>query len=281
MSSIYREDIQNITPPRYEYNIYDSIRYIFQESAFDIQMVESDDGPDLYLYIRDKHQKDCIIFTIKKDSVYVDWLNKCSSGTGTTILKKVEQVAREIGIFKIMLMDSSKIDTPCGKKVSLQILSLLTSGKTWYNNLGYICENQYDLDSHVSLIIETSFEDFIDRIHEIIENKYPNDLIRFKTLIRDLVSQQYINIETTVKNVFIQIKDMLKKGEPCRHDIEPQLVLLIWYIELSNILILKPFETIFTKTLQTNSGGKGKRTTKKRKGIKRKKMTNKKINKTN
>jgi hypothetical protein len=286
MSSIYREDIQNITPPRYEYNIDDIIHHIFPESEFNTQIIESDDGPDRYVYIKDKHQHSCIDFTIKEDSIYVDRLNRCTSGSGTTILQKVEQVAREIGIFKIILMDSSKINTPCGEKVSLQILSLLTSGKTWYNKLGYICENQDELDSRVSLIIETTFEDFIDKIYEIIKEKYPNELIRFKTLIRHLVSQQYINIETTVKNVFTQIKEMLKKGEPCRHDIEPQLVLLIWYIELSNILLIpKPFKTIFTKTLQTNIGKGMKRKRRTKKGSKKRKKKNTKkrtkINKTN
>jgi hypothetical protein len=76
---------------------------------------------------------------------------------------------------------------------------------------------------------------------------------------------------------------MIKKGQPCRRDIEPHLVLLIRYIKMSNILLLPPNKQIFTKILSLEDDGKGMQRikrikrkgskTKRKKGIKRKKGT--------
>jgi hypothetical protein len=277
MSSIYREDIQNIPPISYKnnYNIDDIIQRIFPESEFTARKNKSPLNKYLKIYVRDNSQKICIVFTIKEESIYVDELNRCTSGSGTILLQKVEQLAREIGFFKVTLIDSSEINTPCEDRVSLQILSILTTGKSWYNRLGYIFENQSEIDSYHDELIKMRFSVFINKIHEIIENKYPNHLIKFETLLRDLVRQQYINFESTVKEVFTQIKYMLKKGEPC-HEIEPQLVSLIMYINMSNILISK---SVVTKTIgpDIGKGMKRKGPTKKRK----KKQNTKKRTKTN
>jgi hypothetical protein len=272
----YKQDIQNITPIIYthnSYNIEDIIQRIFPNSDFDVQIKESKDGYRQFLII-DKHQHSCVDFTIKEDLIYVDWLANCSSGSGTTLLHKVEQIAVEMGILKIELMDASQITTPCKKGISLQLLSILTTGKSWYNKLGYVCENQSEIYSYNNSLIRMKFADFIDRVYDIIEKKYEKDSLRFQTLINELFS--ILDFEETVQEVFIKIKDMLKKGQPCLA-IEPNLVLLISYIKMSNILLIPPpFKTTFTKILQP--GGKKikrKGITKKRKRPKRKLSQNK------
>jgi hypothetical protein len=272
----------NITPISYKHNynnIDDSIQRIFPNDMFSTRKNKSPLNGYLKIYVRDKSQKNCIIFTIEKDLIEVDSLSKCDSGSGTELLYKVEQFAREIGIFKITLLDASTITTPCANRVSLQMLSILTTGKSWYNKLGYICENQDNIDTHNSLIIQMKFSDLIDKIHSNIENKYQNELIKFETLIDNLIRQTDINFESTVQEVFIKIKDMLQKGQPCLSDIEPHLILLITYIQLSNILLIpKSFKTVFTKTLQPDIG-KGTRTKKKR--TNRRRTKNQKRTKTN
>lgn len=272
----YKEDIQNITPIIYKpnsYNIEDIIERIFPNSDFNMQIEESKDGYRKILII-DKQQRSCVDFTIKEDLIYVDWLTNCNSGSGTTLLHKVEQIAIEMGILKIELMDASQITTPCKKGISLQLLSILTTGKSWYNKLGYVCEQQSEIDSYNNSLIQMKFADFIDILHDIIEKNYESHLLRFQTLINELFS--IIDFESTVQEVFIKIKDMVKKGQPCLA-IEPTLLLLISYIKMSNILLIPPpFKTTFTKILQ--SGGKKikrKIMTKKRKRTKRKCSQNK------
>ena len=271
----------NITQISYKhnYNIDDSIQRIFPNDMFSTSKNKSPLNGYLKIYVRDRFQKNCIIFTIEKDLIYVDELTKCSSGSGTELLYKVEQFAIEMGIFKITLLDASKITTPCKNvDVSLKMLSILTTGKSWYNKLGYVSGDQDEIDSHNNLIIQMKFSDFIDTVHANIENKYPNELIKFETLIDNLIRQTDINFESTVQKVFIKIKDMLKLGQPCLPDIEPHLVSLIMYINMSNILLIPPpYKTVLTKTLQPHDIGKGT----KRKGTMKKRTKKQKRTKTN
>ena len=288
MSYKLLDNIDNITPISYKHNynnINDSIQRIFPESDFITKKNKSPLNGNLKFTIRDKSQKFCIIFIIEKDLIYVDELLKCSSGSGTTLLHKVEQFAREIGIFKITLIDKSKIITPCDEdQVSLQMLSILTTGESWYNKLGYIYENQDEINSHNSSIIQMRFSDFI----KIIEQQFKSKLFlpsmnhsKFNELIENIKSIGILDFESTVQEVFIKIKEMFKKGQPCLADIEPHLVLLIGYIKMSNILLLPPNRQIFTKILQPDiaRGGthrkKQKRTTKKQKRTTKRTKTNK------
>ena len=284
MSYKLLDNIDNITPNSYtnNYDIDDVIQRIFPNDVFMTKKNKSPLNGNLKFTIRDKSQKFCIIFTIINDDlISVDDLTKCNSGSGTELLHKVEQFAREIGIFKIILEDASKITTPCEKdRVSLQMLSILTTGESWYNKLGYMCENQDEINSHNNSIIQMKFSDVIDMVHEIIEIQHPNHLHGFETLIHILIRQEeIINFESTVQEVFTKIKSMLKPGQPCLPDIEPHLVSLIMYINMSNILLIPlPYKTVLTKTLQTHDIGKGGT---KRKGTKKKRTKKQKRTKTN
>ena len=291
MSYKLLDNIDNITPISYKenYDIDDSIQRIFPESEFNtqIQKVRDDGVPNneyLQLYITDKHHQDCIKFTIKEDLIYVDGLSKCEFGSGTELLHKVEQFAREFRIFKIVLIDESKITTPCDKRVSLQILSILTTGKSWYNKLGYVCEGQDEIYEHNKSIIKMKFSNFVEIIRQFVKSNLivPSmNYSKFNELIEIIKSIKILNFESTVQEVFIKIKSGLKPGQHCLADIEPHLVLLIRYIISSNILsIPNPYTTIYIKTLQQHDIGKGtKRKGTKKKRTKKQKRT--KITKTN
>ena len=155
------------------------------------------------------------------------------------------------------------------------MLSILTTGESWYNRLGYICENQDKIYSNNKPIIQMSFNDFIYKLEEKLKK---NDLLKFKTLINLLEQNEIVNLESTVQDVFIKIKEMLKPGQPCR-EIEPKLLLLIDYIMISKILKITTEEHI--KILQPDGKGmqrikrKGSKSKRKKgtKRIKRKKGT--------
>jgi hypothetical protein len=109
------------------------IESIFPPGEFEFKIVkirnkDNDEYEQIQVTDKDEFKNYCVDFTIKEDSIYIDSLSKCASGTGTTILQKVEQFAREIGILKITLEDLSQITTPCNKGTSLKILSILSTG---------------------------------------------------------------------------------------------------------------------------------------------------------
>jgi hypothetical protein len=282
-------DIQNIPPPSYKHNSYthnsythnsythnsdslkDIVERIFPEREFDTQIQQTTDGYSR-LTIMDKLEKRCLVFTIEDDLIMVDNLYKCDSGSGTTLLHKVEQFAREFGIFKIKLEDASTITTPCEKRFSLQMLSILTTGKSWYNKLGYIQnpKKQRLMDSHNSILIQTRFADFIDMVKKTIQEDEKNE---FNNLIENI--KDILDFESTVQDVFIKIKDMFKNGKHCDIVIEEQLTSLIYYIKRSRILNINYDDEV--KILHTGKGIQRKRNpTKKQKKTKRTKK-----NKTN
>jgi hypothetical protein len=265
----------------------DIIQRIFPTDAFTITTEELSDKY-LQIHIKDQRQRSCLTFRIKEDSIYVEWLTKCDSGSGTALLHKVEQFATEIGIFKIILEDASQVITPCYSVTSLRMLSILTTGKTWYNKLGYTSKNQDEIDSYNNLLIRMLFSDFIDMVKRTIQynEEHKKNLSRsmnsmkFNELIEYIKSIDILDLKPTdtAQEVFIKIKNMLKPGQPCR-DIEPYLELLIEYIRTNNIL--KTSEDDDIKILETNTRGgmNRKGTKKKRKGTKMKrKGTKKKLN---
>jgi hypothetical protein len=267
----------------------DIIQRIFPTDAFTITTQESSDKY-LQIYIKDKRQRSCVTFRIKEDSIYVEWLTKCDSGSGTALLHKVEQFASEIGIFKIILEDASQVITPCYSVTSLRMLSILTTGKSWYNKLGYTSKNQVETDSYNNSLIQMLFSDFIDMVKRTIQYNEEHKInlsrsmnsTKFNELIEYIKSIDILDLKPTdtTQEVFIKIKNMLKPGQPCR-DIEPYLELLIEYIRTNNIL--KTSQDDETKILHTETntrGGMKRKITKmKRKGTKKKrKGTKKKLN---
>jgi hypothetical protein len=147
--------------------------------------------------------------------------------------------------------------------------------------LGYVYENQRELDSHYNSIITMNFNHFIEEVELILEENYPTRVIVFQTATNVIKSKKELVSDdtTTVQDVFMKIKNMLKKGQPCRRAIEPYLISLIECIKWSNILFIPSDKAILTKTIGPDIGKGMKRRgpTKKRK----KKQNTKKRTKTN
>jgi len=266
----------------------DIIQRIFPTDAFTITTEESSDKY-LQIHIKDQRQRSCVTFRIKEDSIYIEWLTKCDSGSGTALLHKVEQFAREIGIFKIILEDASNVITPCYSVTSLRMLSILATGKSWYNKLGYTSKNQDEIDSYNNSLIQMLFSDFIDMVKRTIQYNEEHKInlsrgmnyTKFNRLIEYIKNIDILELKPTdtTQEVFIKIKNMLKSGQPCR-DIEPYLLLLIEYISENNILKKNGDNDVKILHPETDTHGGKKRKGTKRKGRKNKrKGTKRKVTK--
>lgn len=108
----------------------------FDSERFDITRHED------YYIISTKDGKQCLTLSLDEDTIEVHDLDKCGL-TGTILLDLLEKYARSVGIKEINLLDASLIHTNCEDEtgqtinIDLAVLKLLTTGKSWYNSLGY------------------------------------------------------------------------------------------------------------------------------------------------
>lgn len=143
----------------------------FDPEIFNIVKNEND-----YI-ISTKDGKQCLKFTFKNGTIYVNKLEKCGSN-GTILLKLLEEYAKSADIIEIELQDASELNTNCvdesGKEIwiNLALLKLLTTGKSWYNSLGYVSS-----ESNAEEIAETPCIDaiFLSRDEKISEIGGSND----------------------------------------------------------------------------------------------------------
>jgi hypothetical protein len=152
-------------------------------------------------------------------------INKGKIISGTEIMKKIEQFAIKESINELVLEDASDI-LVCNKlnkkyNISLGLLKILTSGQTWYNQLGFYSKNQKIIDTHNYLMIEKTLEDFLtfygdDTIYEYIQDSYLE-----------------IWLKRPTKDFFIYIKNQFKNK----------------IVDIPSELIIKLFKYIYQKKL--------------------------------
>lgn len=199
----------------------------FPKNIFNIKITGS--GNDVEVDIEDETGDDCISFYVHQEYIIINNLYKCQI-SGTVSLLNVEQIAIQMGIFKIMLSDGSHITTNCGIKLRLDVLFILSSGITWYNKLGYDFENQLERNSHNNQIIKKSMDEFIQSIHERLPIK-----TEFNELITVMKRRELIRFDSTVKSFFIDAIQILKTF-PSICEFERNLEILLNYIIDSNLL---------------------------------------------
>ena len=106
----------------------------------------------------------------EKDYIYIDLIGKCGTASGTAVIKTIEDFARKCKYRKLGLEDDSRLGTrsvrlPEGGlcEMFLSAISILTTGETWYNKLGYKSE-WYDKEvAHNKRIIAKPFLSFMNK----------------------------------------------------------------------------------------------------------------------
>jgi len=137
------------------------IKNVFKPDLFNVYLNE-----DVY-FISSISGQSCIQFRIDTNYILISELDKCSSASGSDLLKLMDQLAESMpNINYISLIDASRIITKCGDEdnpvaISMSPLKILTKGMSWYNAHGYISPNFQDEQKHNNEIIQTSLNHLI------------------------------------------------------------------------------------------------------------------------
>ena len=202
----------------------DPIFTFFPETQYVISFEETEHHGRI-IHIKDLSEKNClhIIFHTSHNSGndYIELfkLNRChfqGSANLETLIKYAKYLKNtlKINLDKIYLEDRSIIpDT----NIRLWLLSILTTGESWYNRIKFKSGDYENEKEHNSNIIEMNIMDFINLcIRETkrkrTERKFNNDIN--ESLIKRIMSffDKY-NKSKSVKDVFIEIKNQLKENK--------------------------------------------------------------------
>jgi hypothetical protein len=161
----------------------------------------------------------------EKDYIYIDLIGKCGTASGTSIIKAIEDFAHKCKYRKLGLEDDSRLGTrsvrlPEGGlcEMFLSAISILTTGETWYNKLGYKSE-WYDKEvAHNKRIIAKPFLSFMNKDVLNIAKSYgwqDDWFVKFEATMKEcetIVPKSKLE-KISVKDFFIIIQQKLR-GKP-------------------------------------------------------------------
>jgi hypothetical protein len=201
-------------PPNLDEDSGNPIFDFFPREEYKIEIEE-----DEYIIIKNRNNKKCIEFYIYNSTLYLEEINKCDY-SGKINLEKLIEYAKILKTFDLVetieLTDQSTI---FNKKISLWLLSILSTGESWYNHFKFFQRDyKYEKEYNQSKII-MKFEDFINECIELLIKKYDdwnkNNTI-LKNAYRNILNEQkdnffkYYNKEKSVQEIFTEIKNKLK-----------------------------------------------------------------------
>ena len=216
-------DIKNILGGSTSDEINDAVKREFQTST--ITIVESDGKFTVNINCTDEID---VIFIIDDTIMHIDILWTCEMMSGTTALNKLINIAKNLNLQKIDLLDASEIhfnrqtyDNNCAFELST--FYILLHGKSWYNNFGFIsesCDTEYK--DHNEQIIKFPLNKFIiesigkkkyDKIKQLEENVKQLILFRDNKLSEDevFVKDNYEKMLTEYKSIDDYKKNEMKK----------------------------------------------------------------------
>jgi predicted metal-binding protein len=109
-------------------------------SFFDKELIKKE-GKDEYIVICELNEDDESHFCIFEDKITIYTISKCGERSGTSILEKIIQIAKQLNKSTVNLADASTITISKGCKYDLSFYKILLTGQSWYNKFGFISEN--------------------------------------------------------------------------------------------------------------------------------------------
>lgn len=206
-------------PPNLQ-NPDDPIFDFFPREEYEIENLF---GDEFIIYDKEKKNKCIELYTLKEgnsDYLYLNGLFKCGyqGKKNLELLLKYGKYLKEIhNINKIVLEDASEI---INTKIQLWLLSILSAGKSWYNNFGFFSDIYEKEIPYNNSKILMNIEEFINEcISLVIKNKkemYKLNNSKITDLNNQLNEQKKIFFSfydkiKTVQEIFIQIKEELQK----------------------------------------------------------------------
>ena len=230
-------------PPNLE-NPDDPIYTFFPITEYEIEISYQNKSNNLneYLIFNISHNKvECIIFTINIDEceLHIERLNKCIyNGTKNlnNLIKyaeKLNELSKSIIIKKMSLLDDSIIL----ENIPLWLLSILSTGSSWYNKFGFISKSYQEEIAKNNKLINMNFKEFIyNECIKINTNRQPlsnQDLFKNKLAPIQKIIEKYQN--QNVNDVFTIIKEKLKNPELLKEELE-EIIELFKIIKLSKTI---------------------------------------------
>ncbi len=164
-----------------------------------------------------------LALSIDKKLMNIDMLYKCKDTNGTLILKKMVDIARDLGMETVSLMDGSTTyfmndmdNRACG--VSLWALHILIHGESWYNQQGFkslTYEDEVSENKRNSLDLPVS--DFIKAVashkRSILQRDLAKNMAVFRT--NDPYSRTYqrtIQLYGSVDQYKLKQEELIKQS---------------------------------------------------------------------
>jgi hypothetical protein len=200
--------------PNLEYE-NDPIYIFFPKNRYNISFEEKEHFGRI-IHIKDLSENNClqIIFHTSdvsgNDYIELFKLNRCQF-QGSANLETLKKYAKhlknifKINLDKICLKDASIIpDT----NILLWLLSILTTGESWYNRFEFTSDDYQNEKEHNNEIIKMNIMEFINRCIEICKKII--DITKLRQEIM-LFFEKYNKLKS-VKDVFIEIKRKLNQN---------------------------------------------------------------------
>lgn len=157
-------------------------------------------------------------------NIYLKKLDKCFI-SGSNLLQMLENFAADFDIVIPILLTDESFITLYEKNISLKYLSLLKSGKSWYNTLGYVSADYETEQAHNQAIINMPFMtavpyviedlangDYREMYNAFMENMmFPETIPCIDTIKDRLGLLEIHDVDTvSVKTVFTRMHAILK-----------------------------------------------------------------------
>jgi len=215
----------------------DPIFQFFSRERFDISFEEKEHFGRI-IHIKDLSKKNCLQIIFKSsnssENNYIELfkLNRChfqGSANLETLIEYAKHLKNilKINLDKIFLEDASIIpDT----KIFLWLLSILTTGQSWYNRFGFISEDHDSDIEHNYRIIQMTFNEFINQcISKINSKNFSIDILKL------FINHYCRDINMSVQETFTIIKNKFKNNDE---------------IKKNDIIIIKKiFDIIYSSNL--------------------------------
>jgi hypothetical protein len=207
-------------PPNLEEGSDDPIFTFFPRGEYEIENLF---GDEFIIYDKEKKNKCIELYTLKEGNsnyLYLNGLFRCGyqGKKNLELLVKYGNYLKEIGIInKIVLEDASEI---INTKIQLWLLSILSIGKSWYNNFGFYSDIYEEEKLYNNLKILMNIENFINECISLLiiikKNiyKWNNSKINEFNYLLDKQKKNFFSFydkNKSVQEIFTQFKEELKK----------------------------------------------------------------------
>ena len=299
------KDILNNSSEKYKFDI--KIEKLNEEKYYNIFIENEDNITREYNPDNDS----CLTIAFNKTqegiSIKIDMIYKCApiNNYGNFILESIKKFANKYGYYSIIIdTDSSYLDLYFnidGEKrniiIKLYYLSILSTGKSWYNKMGFytpinkeqIQDNIYKIKQNIRYINDSvKIMELIEKTLKMyigIENKIPicyrlvNDYNKFSELYNFILDITKKTDNNSIQEVFQELSNYIKTNcntitKTCSVDYETILKINCFIQFVYLLLDLKYETTNLIYYVSKTSGGKKIKNTKGRK-IKQKWKTKK------